>query len=151
MLNENNTGYDAWNNPLQTLIKEALRKPQGQYWDVARLAQNTANWSKNSLTVLEQRYRAQVPGSDHKETVSEMYGRIAWTVSGGAHAADDEERLTDRASLLAYHDGAEVPAQLTDAGERGYHGQGRTICLLRGVSGGQPALDHGSGYRGCDD
>ncbi len=93
MLNENNTGYDAWNNPLQTLIKEALRKPQGQYWDVARLAQNTAHWSKNSLTVLGQRYRAQVPGSDHKETVSEMYGRIAWTVSGGAHAADDEERL----------------------------------------------------------
>ena len=94
MLNENNTGYDAWNNPLQTLIKEALRKPQGQYWDVARLAQNTANWSKNSLTVLEERYRAQMPGSERKETVSEMYGRIAWTVSGGAHAADDEERLT---------------------------------------------------------
>ena len=86
-------GFDSWKNPLQDLIANAARHPQGEHWDVANLSLKTAEWSENSLTVLDARYRTENPHAGRKESVSEMYGRIAWTVSDGAHAPDMERRL----------------------------------------------------------
>ena len=80
--------FDAWNNPLQTLIADVQKRPN---W-VSELIDRSASWSDNSLRVLNERYTAANKKTNEKETIPEMYGRIAWTVSAGALSLSTEKR-----------------------------------------------------------
>ena len=81
--------YDSWANPLQAFIADGNNRPD---W-VSELIDGTANWSENSLKVLGERYCTFNPQTNAKETVPELYARVAWSVSGGSFPADDNERL----------------------------------------------------------
>ena len=98
--------YTSWNNPLQAFIADDNNRPD---W-VTDLFEGTANWSENSIKVLTARYCAHMVPSepclrDQKdeddkplhcpfhESISQLYGRIAWAVSAGSFAKDENERL----------------------------------------------------------